>query len=126
MYAIAPRQTFLGRLFRSRNIRWQLLPYGMLTCADGRTVLFNRRYKPIWQRTGLGEAAVPADPEEWVPYVKQIWFNPDTLGEPSMVAAGISVGRAISVLAVLIGESVVMTIPVLNWIMFNLTKTSID
>ena len=26
------------------------LPYGIWTCADGREILFNRDYKPIWSR----------------------------------------------------------------------------
>jgi hypothetical protein len=32
------------------------LPYGMWTCADGREVLFNRNYDPIWGRRGKGSA----------------------------------------------------------------------
>ena len=28
------------------------LPYGRWRCADGREVLFNRFYEPIWERTG--------------------------------------------------------------------------
>jgi hypothetical protein len=48
-------------------------PYGKWTCADGREVLFNRSYDPIWQR--YPDVAVePADPDEWVPFVKQRWF----------------------------------------------------
>ena len=33
--------------------RWNDLPYGMWTCADGREVLFNRFYEPIMQALGL-------------------------------------------------------------------------
>jgi hypothetical protein len=46
--------------------RWRFwCPYGMWVCADGRRVLFNRDYVPIWQRErgGLGRAA---DHTEWV------------------------------------------------------------
>jgi hypothetical protein len=35
-----------GSDFRRRND----LPYGKWTCPDGREVLFNRFYEPIWQR----------------------------------------------------------------------------
>jgi hypothetical protein len=45
-------------------------------CADGREVLFNRRYKPLWQRLP-GCAAAPADPAEPVSFVAQSWFVPD-------------------------------------------------
>jgi hypothetical protein len=42
------------------------LPYGIWICADGREVLFNRAYTPIWQRRP-GQTAEPADPSERVP-----------------------------------------------------------
>src|ERR1019366_697539 len=32
-----------------RYLRYRM-PFGKWTCADGREVLFNRNYKPIWQR----------------------------------------------------------------------------
>ncbi len=32
------------------DYRKLLLPYGKWTCADGREVLFNRSYMPIWER----------------------------------------------------------------------------
>ena len=51
-------------------------PYGKWTCADGREVLFNRRYKPIWQRR-LGGAAEPAGPTERVPFKSENWFYKD-------------------------------------------------
>ena len=60
--------------------KWQpmrhILPYGMWTCADGRKVLFNRNYKPIWQDHPNGAAEV-ADINEWVPYIKQEYFFDD-------------------------------------------------
>lgn len=37
------------------------LPYGMWTTADGREVLFNRKYAAIWQRDASG-VVTPADP----------------------------------------------------------------
>jgi hypothetical protein len=59
------------RLFR----RW--LPYGKWTCADGRQVLFNRAYRPIWERSP-GQPAKPADVEEWVEeLVREEWFYND-------------------------------------------------
>jgi hypothetical protein len=39
--------------------------YGRWKCGDGREVLFNRDYRPIWQRYP-GQRAEPADPDEWV------------------------------------------------------------
>jgi hypothetical protein len=45
--------------------RWRLAcPYGLWTCADGREVLFNRYYHPVYQRYP-GQPACPADPVEW-------------------------------------------------------------
>lgn len=51
-------------------------PYGVWTCADGREVLFNRFYEPIWQRLP-GEDPKPADPHERVKWVKQDYFYDD-------------------------------------------------
>ncbi len=51
----------------------QTLPYGEWTCGDGRVVLFNRDYKPIWQRRP-GCPADPGDPDERVDYEDQVWF----------------------------------------------------
>ncbi len=48
-------------------------PYGKWTCIDGREVLFNRDYKPIWQRNPSGLVA-PANRSEWVPFIKQEWI----------------------------------------------------
>ena len=28
------------------------LPYGLWTCDDGKEILFNREYQPIWERNG--------------------------------------------------------------------------
>ncbi len=52
------------------------LPYGMWTCADGREILFNRNYQPIWQR--IDGVFTAADRDEWVPWVEQSWFFDDT------------------------------------------------
>lgn len=52
------------------------LPYGLWTCADGREVLFDRRYRPLWTRRP-GEAARVADPDERVPHCRQEWFWQD-------------------------------------------------
>jgi hypothetical protein len=51
------------------------LPYGIWFCADGREVLFNRHYKPIWERTG--KFVEPAKADEWVEFVFQGWFYND-------------------------------------------------
>ena len=52
------------------------MPFGKWTCADGREVLFNRHYFPIWEKCP-GTPAAPADPAEWVPFEKQEWFFSD-------------------------------------------------
>lgn len=58
---------------QTRAARW-LLPYGCWTCADGREILFNRRYRPIVQRCPGGPVEL-ADPCEWVTgIVRQMWF----------------------------------------------------
>ena len=56
--------------------RRDALPYGKWTCADGREVLFNRDYKPIWQRTADGRVS-EAEASERVPYEEQEWFYDD-------------------------------------------------
>ena len=62
---------------RSAFARWNDLPYGIWTCPDGREVLFNRFYEPIWQRRTPGSDPEAADPFERVPYEKQAWFYND-------------------------------------------------
>ncbi len=57
------------------SYEYAVLPYGKWTCADGREVLFNRGYKPIWQR--LGGCVSAADRNEWVKWEKQEWFYTD-------------------------------------------------
>lgn len=48
----------------------QRMPYGKWTCSDGREILFNRDYEPIWQRH-LNQAAEPADQHEWVLFERE-------------------------------------------------------
>jgi hypothetical protein len=52
-----------------------VLPYGCWVCEDGREVLFNRFYEPIWQRRGGN--AEPADCHERVGHARQSWFYTD-------------------------------------------------
>jgi hypothetical protein len=57
--------------------RWRFwCPYGQWTCGDGRRVLFNRDYCPIYERhpSQLGRVA---QHDEWVPWVRQEWFFSD-------------------------------------------------
>jgi hypothetical protein len=63
-----------GKNRRLREHRW--LPYGMWTCVDGREVLFNRSYRPIWQRRP-GQCAEKAKHGEWVPWKKQQYLFSD-------------------------------------------------
>jgi|SRR5271157_1427380 len=53
-----------------------LIPYGKWTCASGREVIFNRRYRPILERQPSGPST-PADACEWVPWVTQDYFFND-------------------------------------------------
>ena len=53
------------------------LPYGIWTCQDGREILFNREYQPIWQRHN-DKLPMQADPKEWIQFSKsQKWFYDD-------------------------------------------------
>jgi hypothetical protein len=66
--------------------RWALLPYGIWTTQDGREILFNRFYEPIWQRTE-GQPPTPADPAEWVTDIRsQKWFHEDAGSNRETVA----------------------------------------
>ena len=69
-----------------RSIRWDMLPYGVWTSADGRQVLFNRRYHPIWQRDTAGNVKV-ADADERVEWKTQNYFYND--GTPNMARLAI-------------------------------------
>ncbi len=51
-----------------------VLPYGVWTCADGRVMIFNRHYRPIWQRLPDGTVQ-RANPHEWVDWTEQGWFD---------------------------------------------------
>lgn len=48
------------------------LPYGVWLCENGREVLFNRFYEPLFERRG--EKVREADPQEWVEGVLQKSF----------------------------------------------------
>jgi hypothetical protein len=52
------------------------LPYGVWVCADGMEVLFNRWYRPIWQRAP-GQVATLADGDERVDWGDERWFYDD-------------------------------------------------
>ena len=57
-------------------------PYGLWRCADGREVLFDRSYCPIYSRRP-GERAELADPDEFVPdIVKEQHFWVDGRQQP--------------------------------------------
>jgi hypothetical protein len=49
------------------------MPYGKWDCDDGREVLFDRDYVPIFERRS-GQGAVRADPEELIPWKTQNYF----------------------------------------------------
>src|SRR3954451_6861436 len=72
---------------RSDFYRRNDLPYGAWTCADGREVLFNRFYEPIWQRRP-DEAPSAADPHEWVAWSKQDYFYDDFVRDKQKTERG--------------------------------------
>ena len=73
---------------RRAATRWVYMPYGKWTCADGREVLFNRFYEPLWQRTVDG-TITRADPNEWVTWEQEGWFYND--GTPDKHATAVEV-----------------------------------
>lgn len=54
-----------------------VLPYGKWTCTDGKEILFNRDYCPIWYRDKDGFVDT-LDPATWIEFEKQEWFFGDT------------------------------------------------
>ena len=44
--------------------------YGRWRCRDGREVLFNRGYRPLWERRP-GQPVAIANPKEWVDLVER-------------------------------------------------------
>jgi hypothetical protein len=70
--------------FRRRND----LPYGKWTCSDGREVLFNRFYEPIWHRCRPAETPEPTDPTERVPWETQEWFYDDGVRDRQKIVRG--------------------------------------
>jgi hypothetical protein len=70
-FAKAKLGSWLDRVVPPRDS--DTLPYGMYICADGREVLFDRGYRPLWSRRPGGEIE-PADPHEWIHFKRQIWF----------------------------------------------------
>jgi hypothetical protein len=69
--------------FRRRND----LPYGLWVCGDGREVLYNRGYEPIWQRLPGGTPTM-VDPREWVPWQEQSWFYHDEMSDRQKTIRG--------------------------------------
>jgi hypothetical protein len=64
-------------------------PYGKWTCADGREVLFNRFYEPIWHRLPGALFARPADAGEWVKGIeKHDYFYDDTVRDRDKLTRG--------------------------------------
>jgi hypothetical protein len=47
--------------------------YGCWRCYDGREVLFNRSYQPLWERRP-GQAVEMSNPKEWVNWDTETFF----------------------------------------------------
>jgi hypothetical protein len=52
----------------------EVLPYGRWIARDGRVIIFNRGYQPIWERLPNGEIQ-RANGGEWIDWVDQGWFG---------------------------------------------------
>ena len=53
--------------------------YGRWRCSDGREVLFNRSYRPLWERRP-GQPVKMANPKEWVDFETETFFWTDGRG----------------------------------------------
>ena len=53
--------------------------YGSWRCYDGREVLFNRSYQPLWERRP-GQPVEMANPKEWVNWDTETFFWKDGHG----------------------------------------------
>ena len=53
--------------------------YGRWRCSDGREVLFNRSYRPLWERRP-GQPVAMANPKEWVDWDTETFFWKDGRG----------------------------------------------
>jgi hypothetical protein len=90
------REEIMTRNYRAEGYaafeRWrQLCPYGKWSCADGREVLFNRYYEPLYERAADGTVTsfIRVGKVTWIEYVNQQWFFNDS-------DAPVSYGRGIS------------------------------
>jgi hypothetical protein len=66
---------------KSRFTRWNDLPYGVWTCANGRTVLFNRFYEPLIEQTE-DQRIIESDPRKVIKWETQGYFYEDHIQEP--------------------------------------------
>lgn len=65
-----------GYFSKKHRFARENLPYGKWICQSGREVLFNRRYKPIWQR--VDGITSPADQDERVEDIaEENWLYDD-------------------------------------------------
>ena len=53
--------------------------YGLWRCSDGREILFNRGYRPLWERRP-GQPVKMANPKEWVDFDTETFFWTDGRG----------------------------------------------
>lgn len=69
----------------------------MWTCADGRRVLFNRRYRPILEQASPDAPWCRADIHEFVMWEKQEWFYNDGYIEADKVKRSKAAMRSLGV-----------------------------
>jgi hypothetical protein len=80
---MSPSDTDLRQPHAHRRLR---LAYGKWTTASGREVVYNRRYRPIWHRSSIGDPWLPADFAEFVrDIIDHEWFYNDGHAERQKV-----------------------------------------
>jgi len=75
---ILERMSDAGKYVRKIALCRLWLPYGKWTFANGREILFNRHYEPIFERTN-GNSAIIANHDEYVKDIqKEEWYYDDS------------------------------------------------
>ena len=82
------KQDFIHKPKKSdmRRLQYRMwLPYGKWTCSDGREILFNRYYEPVWERVSncVNQMAVRANPHERVENIVKTTYVYDDSNVPS-------------------------------------------
>ena len=75
-----------------------LLGYGKWTTRNGREVVYNRRYRPLWERVSSGAPWQRANPREWVREIDgHEWFYNDGHDKRQKVSRAKSAMQALGI-----------------------------